>query len=137
MAGSANVGALMALKYCLKGMEAPSAPCRLRVCGSSPQGSDALSSLSSLSPGTGRRIHYVVSKGGSEALLQALATAARTEPPDHGTLLPLLRLLARVGQRGTAGGLLQRGQESGGPHCGLPVAKGWDGTGFFFCQGRD
>ncbi|NXJ62796.1 CBPC4 carboxypeptidase, partial [Rostratula benghalensis] len=55
--------------------------------------------------GTGRRIHYVVSKGGSEALLQALATAARTEPPDHSTLLPLLRLLARVGQRDRKFGL--------------------------------
>ncbi|NWY40900.1 CBPC4 carboxypeptidase, partial [Sylvia atricapilla] len=58
-----------------------------------------------LSLGTGRRIHYVVSKGGSEALLQALATAARTEPLDHGTLLPLLRLLARVGQRDRKFGL--------------------------------
>ncbi|NXU44051.1 CBPC4 carboxypeptidase, partial [Drymodes brunneopygia] len=58
-----------------------------------------------LSLGTGRRIHYVVSKGGSEALLQALATAAQTEPPDHGTLLPLLRLLARVGQRDRKFGL--------------------------------
>ncbi|NXT85541.1 CBPC4 carboxypeptidase, partial [Zapornia atra] len=58
-----------------------------------------------LSLGTGRRIHYVISKGGSEALLQALATAARTEPPDHSTLLPLLRLLARVGQRDRKFGL--------------------------------
>ncbi|XP_058667437.1 cytosolic carboxypeptidase 4 [Ammospiza caudacuta] len=58
-----------------------------------------------LSLGTGRRIHYVVSKGGSEALLQALAMAAQTEPPDHGTLLPLLRLLARVGQRDRKFGL--------------------------------
>ncbi|NWS38085.1 CBPC4 carboxypeptidase, partial [Probosciger aterrimus] len=52
-----------------------------------------------LSLGTGRRIQYVISKGGSEALLQALTTAARTEPLDHSILLPLLRLLARVGQR--------------------------------------
>ncbi|NXS90264.1 CBPC4 carboxypeptidase, partial [Erpornis zantholeuca] len=58
-----------------------------------------------LSLGTGRRIHYVISKGGSEALLQALATAAQTEPPDPGTLLPLLRLLARVGQRDRKFGL--------------------------------
>ncbi|NXX05785.1 CBPC4 carboxypeptidase, partial [Larus smithsonianus] len=58
-----------------------------------------------LSLGTGRRIHYVISKGGSEALLQALAAAARTEPPDHSTLLPLLRLLARVGQRDRKFGL--------------------------------
>ncbi|KAM6409380.1 cytosolic carboxypeptidase 4 [Rhynochetos jubatus] len=58
-----------------------------------------------LSLGTGRRIHYVISKGGIEALLQALATAARTEPPDHSILLPLLRLLARVGQRDKKFGL--------------------------------
>ncbi|KAJ7409396.1 hypothetical protein WISP_114096 [Willisornis vidua] len=59
-----------------------------------------------LSLGTGRRIHYVISKGGSEALLQALlAAATRTEPPDHSTLLPLLRLLARVGQRDRKFGL--------------------------------
>ncbi|NXN95426.1 CBPC4 carboxypeptidase, partial [Rhinopomastus cyanomelas] len=58
-----------------------------------------------LSLGTGRRIHYLISKGGTEALLQALATAARTEPTDHSTLLPLLRLLARVGQRDRKFGL--------------------------------
>ncbi|NXU86088.1 CBPC4 carboxypeptidase, partial [Xiphorhynchus elegans] len=58
-----------------------------------------------LSLGTGRRIHYVISKGGSEALLQALTTAAQTEPLDHSTLLPLLRLLARVGQRDRKFGL--------------------------------
>ncbi|NXY40583.1 CBPC4 carboxypeptidase, partial [Ceuthmochares aereus] len=58
-----------------------------------------------LSLGTGRRIHYVISKGGTEALLQALAIAARTEPPDYSILLPLLRLLARVGQRDRKFGL--------------------------------
>ncbi|KAF1502853.1 Cytosolic carboxypeptidase 4, partial [Eudyptula minor] len=58
-----------------------------------------------LSLGTGRRIHYVISKGGSETLLQALAAAARTDPPDHSILLPLLRLLARVGQRDRKFGL--------------------------------
>ncbi|XP_064312273.1 cytosolic carboxypeptidase 4 [Phalacrocorax carbo] len=47
----------------------------------------------------------MISKGGSEALLQALTTTARTEPPDHSTLLPLLRLLARVGQRDRKFGL--------------------------------
>uniref|UniRef100_A0A8B9QXE3 tubulin-glutamate carboxypeptidase n=1 Tax=Anas platyrhynchos TaxID=8839 RepID=A0A8B9QXE3_ANAPL len=47
----------------------------------------------------------VISKGGSEALLQALIFAARTEPPDHSILLPLLRLLARVGQRDRKFGL--------------------------------
>ncbi|XP_038041075.2 cytosolic carboxypeptidase 4 isoform X1 [Anas platyrhynchos] len=58
-----------------------------------------------LSLGTGRRIQYVISKGGSEALLQALISAACTEPPDHSILLPLLRLLARVGQRDRKFGL--------------------------------
>ncbi|XP_069723351.1 cytosolic carboxypeptidase 4 [Phaenicophaeus curvirostris] len=58
-----------------------------------------------LSLGSGRRIHYVISKGGTEALLQALAIAARTEPPDYCILLPLLRLLARVGQRDRKFGL--------------------------------
>ncbi|KAM8996956.1 cytosolic carboxypeptidase 4 [Ara ararauna] len=58
-----------------------------------------------LSLGTGRRMQYVISKGGSEALLQALTTAARTEPLDHSILLPLLRLLARVGQRDRKFGL--------------------------------
>lgn len=71
----------------------------LHICGE-----DGLSKafLVPFSPGTGRRIHYVISKGGSEALLQALISAARTEPPDPSILLPLLRLLARVGQQGTA-----------------------------------
>ncbi|KFQ29186.1 Cytosolic carboxypeptidase 4, partial [Mesitornis unicolor] len=58
-----------------------------------------------LSLGTGRRIQYVISKGGSEALLQALTIAAQTEPLDHSTLLPLLRLLARIGQRDRKFGL--------------------------------
>ncbi|NXA07470.1 CBPC4 carboxypeptidase, partial [Sapayoa aenigma] len=58
-----------------------------------------------LSLGTGRRIHYVISKGGSEALLRALTAIAQTEPPNHSTLLPLLRLLARVGQRDRKFGL--------------------------------
>lgn len=44
----------------------------------------------------------MISKGGSEALLQALTTTAHTELLDHSILLPLLRLLARVGQRGAA-----------------------------------
>uniref|UniRef100_A0A8D0ELX7 ATP/GTP binding protein like 1 n=1 Tax=Strix occidentalis caurina TaxID=311401 RepID=A0A8D0ELX7_STROC len=47
----------------------------------------------------------MISKGGSEALLQALTTAAQTEPLDHSTLLPLLRVLARVGQRDRKFGL--------------------------------
>ncbi|XP_071610403.1 cytosolic carboxypeptidase 4 isoform X1 [Heliangelus exortis] len=62
--------------------------------------------LTNLLPlGTSRRIHYMISKGGSEALLQALTTTAQAEPPDHSTLLPLLQLLARVGQRDRKFGL--------------------------------
>lgn len=51
--------------------------------------------------GTDRRIRYVISKGGSEALLQTLVDAARTASPDYDILLPLFRLLAKVGLRGT------------------------------------
>ncbi|XP_068954645.1 cytosolic carboxypeptidase 4 [Petaurus breviceps papuanus] len=52
-----------------------------------------------LSVGTDRRIHYMISKGGSEALLQTLVDSARTSSPDYNILLPLLRLLVKVGQR--------------------------------------
>uniref|UniRef100_A0A8C0G2J4 AGBL carboxypeptidase 1 n=1 Tax=Chelonoidis abingdonii TaxID=106734 RepID=A0A8C0G2J4_CHEAB len=58
-----------------------------------------------LSIGTDRRIHYMISKGGSEALLQALMNAAQTAQPDYSILLPLLRLLAKVGQRDRKFGL--------------------------------
>uniref|UniRef100_A0A8C6ZQ80 tubulin-glutamate carboxypeptidase n=1 Tax=Nothoprocta perdicaria TaxID=30464 RepID=A0A8C6ZQ80_NOTPE len=50
-------------------------------------------------------IHYLISKGGSEALLQALATAARAQPPEEDTLRALLCLLARVGRRDRKFGL--------------------------------
>ncbi|XP_044516073.1 cytosolic carboxypeptidase 4 [Gracilinanus agilis] len=52
-----------------------------------------------LSVGTDRRIHYMISKGGSEALLQTLVDSARTPSPDYNILLPLIRLLVKVGQR--------------------------------------
>ncbi|KAM6973388.1 cytosolic carboxypeptidase 4 [Aplochiton taeniatus] len=52
-----------------------------------------------LSAGTDRRIHYMISKGGSEALLAALVNTARTLCPNYTVLLPLLHLLAKVGQR--------------------------------------
>ncbi|XP_074090237.1 cytosolic carboxypeptidase 4 isoform X2 [Macrotis lagotis] len=52
-----------------------------------------------LSVGTDRRIHYMISKGGSEALLQTLVDSAQTASPDYNILLPLLRLLVKVGQR--------------------------------------
>ncbi|XP_077685462.1 cytosolic carboxypeptidase 4 [Eretmochelys imbricata] len=47
----------------------------------------------------------MVSKGGSEALLQALLNVAQTAQPDYSILLPLLRLLAKVGQRDRKFGL--------------------------------
>nr|XP_010785835.1 PREDICTED: uncharacterized protein LOC104959626 [Notothenia coriiceps] len=52
-----------------------------------------------LSAGTDRRIHYMISKGGSEALLSALVTTARSFSPNYTLLVPLLHLLAKVGQR--------------------------------------
>ncbi|XP_077330096.1 cytosolic carboxypeptidase 4 [Lithobates pipiens] len=52
-----------------------------------------------LSAGTHRRIHYMISKGGSEALLQTLVNLARSESIDYSLLLPLLRLMVKVGQR--------------------------------------
>lgn len=52
-------------------------------------------------PGTDRRIHYMINKGGSEALLQTLVDTARSESPDYDILLPLFRLMAKVGLRGT------------------------------------
>ncbi|KFO34586.1 Cytosolic carboxypeptidase 4 [Fukomys damarensis] len=56
--------------------------------------------------GTDRRIHYMISKGGSEALLQTLLDTARTASPDYDILLPLFRLLAKVGLRVKTGAML-------------------------------
>ncbi|KAM6426071.1 cytosolic carboxypeptidase 4 isoform 3-T3 [Liasis olivaceus] len=50
-----------------------------------------------LSIGTNRRVQYTISKGGSEALLRALVNAAQTSLPDYDILLPLLRLLVKIG----------------------------------------
>ncbi|XP_073798977.1 cytosolic carboxypeptidase 4 isoform X9 [Danio rerio] len=52
-----------------------------------------------LSAGTDRRIHHMISKGGSEALLTALVNSARSFTPNYTILLPLLHLLAKVGHR--------------------------------------
>ncbi|KAG7468180.1 hypothetical protein MATL_G00140060, partial [Megalops atlanticus] len=52
-----------------------------------------------LSAGTDRRIHYMISKGGTEALLRVLVKAARSSSPNYAVLLPLLHLLAKVGHR--------------------------------------
>ncbi|XP_060116357.1 cytosolic carboxypeptidase 4 [Heteronotia binoei] len=58
-----------------------------------------------LSVGTARRIHYMISKGGSEALLQALVNVAQTPTPDNHVLLSVLRLAAKVGQKDKKFGL--------------------------------
>ncbi|XP_062998243.1 cytosolic carboxypeptidase 4 [Elgaria multicarinata webbii] len=58
-----------------------------------------------LSVGTNRRLHYTISKGGSEALLQALVNAAQTPMPDYDILLPLFRLMAKIGQKDKKFGL--------------------------------
>ncbi|XP_056427866.1 cytosolic carboxypeptidase 4 [Hyla sarda] len=52
-----------------------------------------------LSAGTHRRIHYMISKGGSEALLQTLVNFARSETLEYSLILPLLHLMVKVGQR--------------------------------------
>lgn len=52
-----------------------------------------------LSAGTDRRIHYMITKGGSEALLAALVNNCCVFTPNYTVLLPLLHLLAKVGQR--------------------------------------
>ncbi|KAI1889776.1 hypothetical protein AGOR_G00166410 [Albula goreensis] len=52
-----------------------------------------------LSAGSDRRIHYMISKGGSEALLRALVNVARAPATNYTILLPLLHLLAKVGHR--------------------------------------
>ncbi|KAL1774134.1 cytosolic carboxypeptidase 4, partial [Sigmodon hispidus] len=52
-----------------------------------------------LSVGTDKRIYYMISKGGSEALLQTLVDTSRSASPDYDILLPLFRLMAKVGLR--------------------------------------
>uniref|UniRef100_A0A8D3B9K1 tubulin-glutamate carboxypeptidase n=1 Tax=Scophthalmus maximus TaxID=52904 RepID=A0A8D3B9K1_SCOMX len=52
-----------------------------------------------LSTGTDHRIHYLISKGGSEALLKALVNTSNSFGPNYTILLPLLHLLAKVGHR--------------------------------------
>ncbi|XP_061451199.1 cytosolic carboxypeptidase 4 isoform X2 [Rhineura floridana] len=58
-----------------------------------------------LSVGTNRRVQYIISKRGSEALLQALENAGQTPMPDYEILLPLFRLLVKVGQKDKKFGL--------------------------------
>ncbi|CAL8293312.1 unnamed protein product, partial [Boreogadus saida] len=52
-----------------------------------------------LSAGSDRRIHYMITKGGSQALLTALVKTARCFNPNYTVLLPLLHLLAKLGCR--------------------------------------
>ncbi|XP_077424585.1 cytosolic carboxypeptidase 4 [Vanacampus margaritifer] len=52
-----------------------------------------------LSAGTDRRIDYMISKGGSEALLNALVKNGSRSSPDYTILLPILYLVAKVGHK--------------------------------------
>nr|XP_024658814.1 cytosolic carboxypeptidase 4 isoform X1 [Maylandia zebra] len=52
-----------------------------------------------LSAGTDGRIHYMIKKGGSEALLTALVKYGHTFSPNYTILIPLLHLLAKVGHK--------------------------------------
>ncbi|XP_019720820.1 cytosolic carboxypeptidase 4 isoform X1 [Hippocampus comes] len=64
-----------------------------------------------LSAGTDRRIHYMISKGGSEALLSALVKNGSRSSPDYTILLPLLYLVAKVGHKDRAIG--KKAEEAG------------------------
>ncbi|XP_078386099.1 cytosolic carboxypeptidase 4 [Cetorhinus maximus] len=64
-----------------------------------------------LSAGTFKRICYMISKGGSEALLHTLVNMTRIFPPNYNVLLPLMHLLVKVGQRDKRFG--QKAQEIG------------------------
>ncbi|XP_077371617.1 cytosolic carboxypeptidase 4 [Festucalex cinctus] len=52
-----------------------------------------------LSAGTDHRIDYMISKGGSEALLNALVKNGSSSSPDYTILLPILYLVAQVGHK--------------------------------------
>ncbi|XP_058851597.1 cytosolic carboxypeptidase 4-like isoform X1 [Acipenser ruthenus] len=52
-----------------------------------------------LSAGTDRRIHYMIKKGGSEALLRTLVNTGCSPSPSSSILVPLLHLLTKVGHR--------------------------------------
>ncbi|XP_078097457.1 cytosolic carboxypeptidase 4 isoform X2 [Mustelus asterias] len=64
-----------------------------------------------LSAGTVKRISYMISKGGSEALLHTLVNMTRIFPPNYYVLLPLMHLIIKVGQRDRRFG--QKAQEIG------------------------
>ncbi|MGH0145615.1 UNVERIFIED_CONTAM: hypothetical protein FKN15_005822 [Acipenser sinensis] len=52
-----------------------------------------------LSAGTDRRIHYMIKKGGSEALLRTLVNTGCSPSPTSTILVPLMHLLTKVGHR--------------------------------------
>ncbi|XP_072326681.1 cytosolic carboxypeptidase 4 [Scyliorhinus torazame] len=64
-----------------------------------------------LSAGTVKRISYMISKGGSEALLHTLVNMTRIFPPNYHVFLPLMHLIVKVGQRDKGFG--QKAQEIG------------------------
>ncbi|XP_051896233.1 LOW QUALITY PROTEIN: cytosolic carboxypeptidase 4 [Pristis pectinata] len=81
-----------------------------------------------LSAGTVKRISYLITKGGSEALLHTLVNVTRILPLDYEVILPLMHLIVKVGQRDKRFG--QKAQEIGALNeilnlmkCSLPQAK--------------
>nr|XP_061813066.1 cytosolic carboxypeptidase 4-like [Nerophis lumbriciformis] len=64
-----------------------------------------------LSAGTDRRIDHMISKGGSEALLNALVKNGSRSSPDFTILLPILYLVAKVGHKDGAIG--KKAEEAG------------------------
>ncbi|XP_053742457.1 cytosolic carboxypeptidase 4 isoform X2 [Synchiropus splendidus] len=87
-------------RRCGEHLEQPECPGRASVCRQRLEDPACLSaSVWPALSGSDRRIHYMISKGGSEVLLTALVNTARTFSPNYTVLLPLLHLLAKVGHR--------------------------------------
>ncbi|XP_072134241.1 cytosolic carboxypeptidase 4 isoform X1 [Mobula birostris] len=81
-----------------------------------------------LSAGTVKRISYLITKGGSEALLHTLVNVTKVLPLDYKVIFPLMQLIVKVGQRDQRFG--HKAQEIGALNeilnlmkCGLPRAK--------------
>ncbi|XP_061679258.1 cytosolic carboxypeptidase 4 isoform X2 [Syngnathoides biaculeatus] len=64
-----------------------------------------------LSSGTDRRIHYMISQGGSESLLNALVKNGSRFIPNYTILLPILYLVAKVGHKDC--GIGKKAEEAG------------------------
>ncbi|XP_077453053.1 cytosolic carboxypeptidase 4 [Stigmatopora argus] len=64
-----------------------------------------------LSSGTDHRIDHMISKGGSEALLNALVKNGSRSSPDFTVLLPILFLVAKVGHKDI--GIGKKAEEAG------------------------